>query len=323
MLARAPHNPNIDFRKLRFFSAVATAGSFVGASRELCVSQPAVSYQVMELERELGVRLLDRQARGVALTPAGQHFLVRVEELLLGLNEAIASLDSFRTGAFGSVSFGMTPTCSRLLAHHLLGLCTEANRLQIAFQQGLSDELHRRILGGALDLALYYDPPAGGSFKSFHILTEDVYLIGPPEIFSGSEPDIALADLESIPLVLDERMHLLRRKVEKAAARKKIKLNVALETNDVTLKHSFMSNRQYCTLVHHGLFYDQIKEGHLVAKRVVNPRIERSLVLAARAGLAPALVDFFLDEIRRIVNERVAAGDVKWRLDGAPGQPSA
>ncbi len=314
MLSRPANVPNVDLRKLKFFAAVAKAGSFVAASRDLHVSQPAVSYQVMELEREIGVKLLDRQARGVSLTPAGTHFLARVESLLANLSDAIASLDQFRTEVFGTIAFGLTPTCSRLLAHHLLSLCTPVNKLQLAFHQGLTDELQAQVQAGSLDLALYYDPPAGSGQKTFHMFYEDVYLVGPPEVLTGGEGDIRFKDIADIPLVLDQRLHLLRRKIEKAAAQMNVKLNVVLETNDVTLKRSFMSNQQFCTLVHHGLFSDQIKEGQLNAKRVVEPMIERQLVLAPRQGMSPSVVDFFLEAIRVIVAERVAEGEVKWRV---------
>lgn len=314
MLSKSPQLPNIDLRKLKFFAAVARAGSFVAASRDLHVSQPAVSYQVIELERELGVKLLDRQARGVSLTPAGTHFLGQVEELLSNLHAMINSLDAFRTEVFGTVAFGLTPTCSRLLAHHLLSLCTQENRLQLAFQQGLTDDLQRQITAGTLDLALFYDPSAIAGQRVFPMFYEDVYLIGPPEVLAKDGDDIRLADIADIPLVLDQRLNVLRRKIERAAAEAQVKLNVVLETNDVTLKRSFMSNQRYCTLVHHGLFSDQIKEGQLNAKRVVDPVIERKLSLVARQGVSALIVDFFLDAVRSIVDERIAEGEVKWRL---------
>lgn len=321
MLSRSQRLPNVDLRKLRFFAAVARAGSFVAASRELHVSQPAVSYQVIELERELGVKLLDRQARGVSLTPAGTHFLGLVEDMLANLHEMFNSLDAFRTEVFGTVAFGLTPTCSRLLAHHLLSLCTPTNRLQLAFQQGLTDELQGQITAGTLDLALFYDPSPAASQQVFPMFFEDVYLIGPPEVLAKGDEDISLADIADIPLVLDQRLHVLRRKIEKAAAQAHVKLNVVLETNDVTLKRSFMSNQRYCTLVHHGLFSDQIKEGQLNAKRVVGPVIERQLALVARQGMSSQVVDFFVESVRGIVAERIAEGEVKWRVDAGCAGP--
>ena len=313
-MPRALHAANIDLRKLRFFASVARAGSFVAASRELHVSQPAVSYQVIELERELGVKLLDRQARGVSLTPAGTHFLGRIETMLGELEDIIASLDAFRTELFGTVTFGLTPTCSRLLAHHLLSLSASSSGLKLAFQQGLSDELHAQVDAGGLDLALYYDPPAMSGQRSFPMFHEDVYLIGPPEVVASGEADVRFADLADLPLVLDQRLHVLRRRIEKAAAQAQVKLNVVLEANDVTLKRTFLSNSRYCTLVHHGLFSDQIKEGKLNARRVVDPVIERQLALVARPGLAPQLIDFFADGLRAIVAELVREGEVRWRI---------
>jgi DNA-binding transcriptional LysR family regulator len=67
----------LDLRRLRYFMAVATAESFSRAADELHVAQSAVSRQVGLLERELGVRLLERTTHDVELTEAGRHLLER------------------------------------------------------------------------------------------------------------------------------------------------------------------------------------------------------------------------------------------------------
>jgi DNA-binding transcriptional LysR family regulator len=85
-----------DLRQLRYFVAVAEAGSFRAASERLHVSQPPLARQVAELERALGVRLFDRHATGVSLTSAGRAAIVRAEAILL---EAEALAGAFRQGS--------------------------------------------------------------------------------------------------------------------------------------------------------------------------------------------------------------------------------
>ena len=73
----------MELRHLRYFVAVAEAGSLtVAAQRELHTSQPSLSRQIRDLERELGAQLLTRKARGIELTPAGRVFLAHARSVL-------------------------------------------------------------------------------------------------------------------------------------------------------------------------------------------------------------------------------------------------
>jgi DNA-binding transcriptional LysR family regulator len=78
----------MDFRNLRYFVAVADELGFRRAAQRLHVSQPAVSQQVRKLEEDLGVRLFDRTPRRVALTPAGEAFVVEARRILEQADEA-------------------------------------------------------------------------------------------------------------------------------------------------------------------------------------------------------------------------------------------
>ena len=74
-----------DARLLSVFREVATRGSFSDAAMALSFTQPAISQQIARLERQLGTRLLVRDARGVTLTPAGEMLLRHAETVLAQL----------------------------------------------------------------------------------------------------------------------------------------------------------------------------------------------------------------------------------------------
>ncbi|MFD6280245.1 LysR family transcriptional regulator [Streptomyces sp. NPDC060209] len=88
---RPASTSGIELRHLRAFAAVARRRSFTHAAEELLITQPALSRTVAQLEAGLGVRLLDRSSRGVALTDTGAAFLVHVERTLAGFDAAIAA----------------------------------------------------------------------------------------------------------------------------------------------------------------------------------------------------------------------------------------
>src|ERR1700746_2104585 len=74
---------NMELRHLRYFVAIAEAGSMtVAAGRKLHTSQPSLSRQIRDLEEEVGAQLLTRRARGIELTPAGRTFLDHARAVL-------------------------------------------------------------------------------------------------------------------------------------------------------------------------------------------------------------------------------------------------
>src|SRR5690606_16243153 len=73
---------NITLRQLRYFVEIAQSGSFSQASKRLLIAQPALSQNISILEKELGVQLLVRRARGVELSLAGERLLVSAREIL-------------------------------------------------------------------------------------------------------------------------------------------------------------------------------------------------------------------------------------------------
>lgn len=116
-----------DFERLKVFAAVAERGSFVRAAGALGLSTSSVSQSVRALEDGLGVRLLNRTTRSVALTEAGAHLLARTASALNELDAAFDGLNAFRAQPAGalklsvstlSLSLVVGPTLPRFLAAH-------------------------------------------------------------------------------------------------------------------------------------------------------------------------------------------------------------
>ena len=72
----------MELRHLRYFVAVAEAGSLTVAAQRMYTSQPSLSRQIRDLEDEVGAQLLTRRARGIDLTPAGRAFLEHARVVL-------------------------------------------------------------------------------------------------------------------------------------------------------------------------------------------------------------------------------------------------
>lgn len=102
--------------QIRHFLAAVDAGSLRGAALKEGVSQPAITKSIRHLEAELQVQLLQRNARGAALTRAGRTFLERARVVQSELRKAEDDLDLLRGGREGSVALGSAPvTCMLVL----------------------------------------------------------------------------------------------------------------------------------------------------------------------------------------------------------------
>jgi len=147
----------VDPRRVLVFREVARAGSLAGAARALGWTQPAVSQQVRQLEREIGTALVLRQGRGVALTEAGQILLRHAEgvaDRLAAAEQEVAALTGL---AAGTVRLSAFPTAAAvLLPPALVALRERAPALQVHFTEQEPPEAEAAVRSGAADLALVF-----------------------------------------------------------------------------------------------------------------------------------------------------------------------
>src|SRR6202000_1574563 len=148
----------MQYRHLYYFVKIVEAGSFSRAARTIHVAQPALSQQIGELEASLGVALLQRSARGIKPTAAGQKFydeassILRKYENLPGLVRASAG------DIEGRVGLGMPASLSTTLVGPFIEACRASYpKVTLKFIDGDSEFLREEVEKGRLDLALAFE----------------------------------------------------------------------------------------------------------------------------------------------------------------------
>jgi DNA-binding transcriptional LysR family regulator len=151
--------PNaIELRHLRYFLVVSEELHFRRAAERLHMSQPPLSHAIQKLESELGVRLLDRTSRTVALTEAGRVFAAEARKVLARFDLAVTEGRRVGGGEFG-VQIGFAPYLKTdLLFRFLNGLQERKPQLRPEVKHLLGLEQVRRLQRGELDLGIFSLP---------------------------------------------------------------------------------------------------------------------------------------------------------------------
>ncbi|GHG16238.1 LysR family transcriptional regulator [Streptomyces hydrogenans] len=147
----------------RTFVTVCRLGSLSAAAAELHHTQSAVSRQIAGLERQLGTALIERHARGVRPTPAGEVFRRHAVATLDEADRAVRAVREVRDGAFDRpLAVGATPSLAAgIVPEAVRALLEQAGSLRWSLLPGLSAPLHNRVIAGDLDLAVVTDAPPG------------------------------------------------------------------------------------------------------------------------------------------------------------------
>lgn len=169
--------------RLRAFAALARHGSFTKAAEELYISQPAVSKHVASLESELKSRLVLREKRRIALTPAGlllADYVLRAEALLANARRHIASVAEGTTGTLSIAASGIPGT---YLVPLLLARFQKTHPdVEIRFQMSTSQGALELVRRHQVELGIVGGLVPAGELVAEPFIEDDVVLIGAPAL---------------------------------------------------------------------------------------------------------------------------------------------
>lgn len=191
----------LDVRRLRILVAVADYGSFTAAALHLHLTQSAVSQQMALLEREAHVGLVDRQPRGVQLTPAGELLVERTRELLGMLANIESELHELRAGP-APVRLGTFPTAGAnlipLALRQFRQRCPDGEVIVSPVRS--SEPIGQMLRDGELHIGLVWDydivpRPAESGLEETHLLDDPLHVVVPAQHPLAGAGQLNLEDL--------------------------------------------------------------------------------------------------------------------------------
>jgi LysR family carnitine catabolism transcriptional activator len=272
----------ISVSKLRAFSAVAEYGSFTIAAKAEGVSPAALSTRVTELEKVLGVTLLQRTTRRVELTNEGQRLFERAKRVLFDLDAITNDLSSEGMLQSGRVVVSCVPTlAASLLADVMSHFVTTYPHVAIRLFDESTDALRDRVLRNDADFAIGPNP---GPELAFERLINDQFVLTCPAGDPIAKREFVTGkDLERLPLITMARGSNVRKV-----------LDAYFESQGLVLKPRFEVQHHYTLggLVSAGLGYGPLPslalrltgDKYLATVPIRRPTCERAIGIITRPG---------------------------------------
>lgn len=195
----------MELRHLRYFIAIAEERNFTRAALRLRIAQPALSQQIQRLEESLQVRLVDRSARRIALTRAGEEFLHHARGVLIAASEAVRA-----ARALALESPALTLAFVGSAAYTLLPMLIRSFRKQapeirlVCVEMPIAEQLEA-LADGKIDAALVRPPLADPALAHKTLVDEAFLLAVPDDIDLPGNVPFSVRELGRTPLVMFAR----------------------------------------------------------------------------------------------------------------------
>lgn len=192
---------HLDILGVQAFVAIAELGSFTAAANHMDLSQAALSRRLKKLEDGLGVMLIARTTRCVALTPEGSEFLPKAQRVV---GELAASLDDLRSAdgkSTGGVKIGCLPTLAALLPSLLREYSSGRPNVRVQVVDRSATDLREELLRGELDFAITTAGTTHPKLDAQKMFSEDLVAVCPASHPFAQRRQLTWRELADVPLV--------------------------------------------------------------------------------------------------------------------------
>jgi LysR family nitrogen assimilation transcriptional regulator len=268
----------MNLKALRYFVAIADAGSLTAAAAAISIAQPALTRQLRELEEDLGTPLFHRLPRGVRLTQAGVT-LYESAQRILGEAQRVRQRLARKSGDERvTVSVGVTPTLARMLLPGLFEHCMNTLRdVELRSREAFTPELLDLLERGLIDMAVVTNPGVSRSLSFQPLLGEPFALISNPAL--ELSPLVSLPQLARLPLLMTT---LHRDLVERQLLPLGRKLQVHTVIDSVDSIRALVQKGRWATVMPVSVFQEDDLSSRVTMSQITGVQLTRLLVLATR-----------------------------------------
>ncbi len=226
-------------RQIQYALVVAQTLSFSAAAEKLNITQPSLSKQILNLEEKLGVKLFDRHTVPMTVTPAGEYYLQRAQNLLYQNDQLIRSLEGFKTGEKGRLTIGVSPFRNLYLMPQIIKkLQKKFPDVQIILKEAPSDQLRKEAAEGNFDFAIV-NLPVDESILDTVLLKKEHLAVAVPENLlhllrrreSADIRELDFSCFQDMPFVVVAKSQEMRRYFDGLCANYDISPKISVEVS--------------------------------------------------------------------------------------------
>ncbi len=205
------------------------------------ISQPALSKQILALEKELDVKLFDRNNIPMTMTAAGEHFVVEAKKLIYREDQLLRSMEDYKSGKSGKLEIGISPFRSLYLIPSIVNKVKEKfPGVTVVLHEEGSDQLRKNAAEGKYDFAVV-NLPVDESVLDVKLIEADTLILAVPRKLaealpeaSDDIPEIDLKDCKKLPFIVVGQAQEMRQLFDKLCAEADFTPNVATEVVGVS-----------------------------------------------------------------------------------------
>lgn len=290
----------ITLRQLRYFASLARHRHFGRAAGDCAVTQPALSMQVRELEREVGADLVERRPGEIVLTDIGIEVAERAEQILTATRDLV-DFARHRDVLTGSLRLGIIPTLAPYVLPRVLPrlqaaypcLQLEVRETQTAI---LLDELGR----GEIDVVMLALPADGADVETLALFDDPFLLAVPARDSRLARKRVDVADVDQSRLILLEEGHCLRDQALAFCGNPRREQLAGLGATSLATVMQMVANGYGVTLVPEVAIDAELHDARVKLLRFAKPEPARTIGLAWRRT-SPRAKDF--EALGKVVTE--------------------
>jgi DNA-binding transcriptional LysR family regulator len=304
----------MDFDQLATFVYVAKLKSFSRAGQKVFRSQSAVSAQIRQLEQAYHARLLDRSAKSVELTPAGEVLFEYAEKMLRLRDESVQVVADRGNVVQGPVVFGANEaTCLYVLPDIFAEFQRRFPLVRISIYRNFSHKILQRIEDGSIDVGIVTLPTKSPNLKVHHIHRDRLRFMVSTRNPLAQRSKLTLEEVASQPLIFP-RTGFTRQVLDKLFRPYRSRIHVTMELPSIGMIKRFVGADAGVSFISESFARDQVKAGEVKLLNVEGVDLFRELGLVYRRDrslprAAQALIALIREYRKPMEHASAAASD--------------
>jgi DNA-binding transcriptional LysR family regulator len=267
----------MNLNQLAIFHAVAREGNLTRAAAVLCISQPAVSKQLLSLEKSLGTALFHRLSKGVQLTESGELLLEYSTRLFDLEAEAERALSELRELQRGRLIIGASTTIGIYLLPEILGEFQKLHpKIELQLEIANTQKIQEQLRVHKIDLALTEGVLEGKEWQADAFARDELVVVAAPRVAAQAGSTPSLKDVCALPILLRETGSGTRAVVERALREKEIPFAPAMTMgNTEAIKRAAQSGLGVAFISRLAV-EEELGKGNLIDLKISDWKVERA-----------------------------------------------